>query len=126
MEQDISSDWYILNPDHTIRLAETEEDKDIAYRQHAGKAKILVQEDVGNAWVSTVFLGLDHNWGEGPPLVFETMVFRDGNGDDCQRYSTWLQAMEGHRKVCASLTSGLTREELEAAKTVIENLLGKP
>lgn len=30
---------------------------------------------VGPYWVSTVFLGLDHNWGEGPPLLFETMVF---------------------------------------------------
>ena len=27
--------------------------------------------------ISTVFLGLDHNFGEGPPLVFETMVFED-------------------------------------------------
>ena len=28
--------------------------------------------------VSTVFLGLDHNWsGKGPPVLFETMVFSD-------------------------------------------------
>lgn len=27
-------------------------------------------------WVSTVFLGLDHRHGDGPPLIFETMVFR--------------------------------------------------
>lgn len=26
-------------------------------------------------WVSTVFLGLDHSYGTGPPLLFETMVF---------------------------------------------------
>lgn len=29
-------------------------------------------------WVSTVFLGLDHNWSDkGPPILFETMMFDD-------------------------------------------------
>jgi len=29
------------------------------------------------AWgrVSTVFLGINHQWGEGPPILWETMVF---------------------------------------------------
>lgn len=35
--------------------------------------------------VSTVFLGIDHNWGEGPPLLFETMVFRDW-----PKWKSWL------------------------------------
>lgn len=38
--------------------------------------------------VSTVFLGIDHSFGFGPPLLFETMVFRSrrGLGDiDCIR-----------------------------------------
>jgi hypothetical protein len=30
---------------------------------------------VGDLWVSTVFLGLDHSWGNGPPILWETMVF---------------------------------------------------
>lgn len=30
---------------------------------------------VGDYWVSTVFLGLDHNWGRGRPILFETMIF---------------------------------------------------
>src|SRR5262245_39893209 len=25
--------------------------------------------------ISTVFLGIDHAWGKGPPLLYETMVF---------------------------------------------------
>jgi hypothetical protein len=45
---------------------------------------------------STVFIGLDHNWGEGPPLVFETMIF-GGEFDQYQyRYSTWAEAEAGH------------------------------
>lgn len=31
--------------------------------------------EVGPYYVSTVWLGLNHNWGEGPPIIFESMVF---------------------------------------------------
>ena len=50
-------------------------------------------------WISTVWLGLDHNFGPGPPLIFETMVFtKDGEGRtlDCERYSTEQEAIAGH------------------------------
>jgi hypothetical protein len=33
------------------------------------------QEHIGPFLVSTVFLGLDHNFFEGPPILWETMVF---------------------------------------------------
>jgi hypothetical protein len=48
--------------------------------------------------VSTVFLGIDHQWGNGPPMLFETMVFADGSEMDleCERYATWDEAMAGH------------------------------
>jgi len=52
-----------------------------------------------NPWVtvSTVWLGLDHNWGEGAPLIFETMVFAPGMvGIDQERHSTLAQAEKGH------------------------------
>lgn len=59
---------------------------------------IVKQEDIGALWVSTVFLGLDHNFScKGPPLVFETKIFHadDGNtyADQC---STWLEAERMH------------------------------
>lgn len=48
-------------------------------------------------WVSTVFLGLDHGfYGEGPPLVFESMAFVDGLSTDCARYASWDEAEIGH------------------------------
>ena len=53
-------------------------------------------------WVSTVWLGLNHNYGEGPPLIFETMVFRnhdDLTDLDCERYSTEAEAVAGHAAV---------------------------
>lgn len=60
--------------------------------------RILKQDYVGNLFVSTVFLGIDHRWGPGPPLVFETMVLGPDSSDElCWRYSTWDEAMAGHQ-----------------------------
>jgi len=57
-------------------------------------------------YISTVFLGLDHSWGDGPPLLFETMVF-GGELDDLQwRYSTWDQAVVGHSEACGLAIRG--------------------
>jgi hypothetical protein len=47
--------------------------------------------------ISTVFLGIDHNFSqEGPPVVFETMVFGGEQDELCERYSTWKEAVYGH------------------------------
>jgi hypothetical protein len=79
--------------------------------------RVVKQEDVGPFWVSTVFLGLDHNWGDGPPLLFETMIFRDVTEADRRRRggpkhvsvddapmwrtSTWELALEQHQEAVA-------------------------
>lgn len=71
-------------------------------------------DHVGGLWVSTVWLGLDHSFGEGPPLVFETMVFSDGTSNDlfCARYSTPAEAKEGHDRVVSWLREGRDLDEL--------------
>lgn len=53
--------------------------------------------------VSTVFLGINHRWSEGPPLIFETMIFGpEGWGEEyCERYSTEVQALAGHDQALA-------------------------
>jgi hypothetical protein len=54
--------------------------------------------------ISTVWIGLDHNFaGVGPPLIFESMAFgSDGNGDlDCRRYATEEEARAGHSAMVA-------------------------
>lgn len=59
-------------------------------------------------WVSTVWLGLDHSFGSGPPLIFETMVFNSKGGDEnyCERYSTEAEAVAGHQRVVDALKAG--------------------
>lgn len=59
----------------------------------------------GDYYVSTVWLGLDHSYprGEGPPIIFETMVFLYDSGlghdYDMERYSTEEDAIQGHRRM---------------------------
>lgn len=48
--------------------------------------------------VSTVALGLDHQFGDGEPLIFETMIFGGCLDGYCDRYSTIEEAKVGHRK----------------------------
>lgn len=66
-----------------------------------GKTKI--SEDVN---VSTVFLGLDHGWGEGPPVLSETMIFGGEHDQDQWRYTTWEEAELGHQRAVALARSG--------------------
>ena len=56
----------------------------------------------GAEWrVSTVFLGLDHRFGllDGPPVLWETMVFYSGTGYSehyVERYTSHDDALAGH------------------------------
>ena len=63
--------------------------------------RVVSQTTISGKLVSTVFLGLDHNFGDGEPLLFETMIFsEDGDGMEeyCERYTTWLEAELGHKR----------------------------
>ena len=53
-----------------------------------------------DAEVSTVFLGIDHLFGsEGPPLLFESMIFGGEYDQEMERYSTWDEAEAGHYRL---------------------------
>lgn len=58
---------------------------------------------IGHYEVSTVFLGFDHGFGRGPPVLFETMIFINDKGDMCERYCTWDEAAAGHARICEKL-----------------------
>lgn len=46
--------------------------------------------------ISTVYLGLNHAFGEGPPIIFETMIFGGPMDEYMDRYSTEEEAIAGH------------------------------
>ena len=63
--------------------------------------------------VSTVFLGLDHNWSaEGPPIVFETLVFGGPLHDEMKRYATLDEAEIGHLEMCRRCDEALRPQNL--------------
>jgi len=51
-----------------------------------------------NVRISTVFLGLDHSWGQGPPLLWETMIFGGIHDGYQARYSTKAEAEVSHAR----------------------------
>lgn len=70
--------------------------EDMEYR------RIGYDEFANGAHVSTVWLGLDHNWFPGgPPLIFKSMVFDGVHDQEMIRYSTEVQAIQGHDQLCA-------------------------
>ncbi len=83
--------------------------------------KVVRQEDVGSYFVSTVWLGLDHNWNpEGPPLFFETMVFPADDGEsvlalefDMDCYGSEAAAVAGHEAMVTLVRA--TMQDVETA-----------
>ena len=64
------------------------------------KRHVAQSENEAKVRVSTVFLGLDHSFGSGPPLLFETMIFGGEHDQYQKRCTTWEQAEEMHKTAC--------------------------
>ena len=93
---------YYLNEDKTYRQCDATE---------WGNQFEQMDRHVGNDFiegyhVSTVWLGLDHSYFSGPPLLFETMVFKDLEDIYMDRYTTWDEAVEGHKKAIQWVLEG--------------------
>jgi hypothetical protein len=72
-----------------------------------GERKIK-QSDIGGVHVSTVFIGIDHQFGNGPPLLYETMIFGGPRDESQARASTEAEALDQHEEACR-----LAREKAE-------------
>lgn len=80
--------------------------------------RVVRQQRIGSVFLSTVWLGLNHGWGDPAPLIFETMTFparlrhrkpvrldsprpmnrRMREWQICRRYSTRQEALAGHAR----------------------------
>lgn len=49
--------------------------------------------------VSTIWLGLDHGFGNSKPMIFESMLFGGEDNNSLQRYSTEHEALKGHKEM---------------------------
>jgi hypothetical protein len=65
------------------------------------EGRITAKTKIGNIEVSTVFLGIDHNFLTGKPLLWETMIFgsdRKALKGHLERYSSLKEAEKGHKR----------------------------
>ena len=57
--------------------------------------------------VSTVDLGINHNFGAGEPLYYETMIFDSNRNEEyMERYSTLEEAMARHKEILKKFKNG--------------------
>jgi len=90
------SDYYILKGVEPVRCNDLKEWAD--FRRGDGRRVALTEKQ--GVKVSTVFLGLDHSFGGGEPVLFETMVFGGPYDEEQKRYTTYGDALDGHREIC--------------------------
>lgn len=67
---------------------------------------------VGDIKISTVFLGLDHNFSDGEPQLFETMIFGGDFDQEMWRWPTWEEAEKGHART-VEMVKQLTPEQVK-------------
>jgi hypothetical protein len=79
----------------------------------------VAKEMIGEVQVSTVFLGLDHNFcSKGPPIVWETMVFGGELDQETERCSGNREQAEAmHQDMVERVKSSRTFETLKSAST---------
>jgi len=112
---------YVMRPDGTVEAMSTDE-WILSYPppEQWEAAHRIGRTMVGGYEVSTVFLSHDHRFlGDGPPILFETMVFDNSDGENwaadqyCERYCTRAEAEAGHARVVAALEAGTAPEDLD-------------
>jgi hypothetical protein len=93
--------WYYNRAGEPVSLEEWAHlFEDVSYRR-------VAETTIGDVWVSTVFLGFDHQMFDGPPLIFETMIFGGNHDGEQWRYSTEAEALANHRFIVAALEDGM-------------------
>lgn len=104
--------YYKLDENKNVVPSSREEWSDFIEGNLPTNYKHVGDDMVDGKRVSTVFLGLDHNWNPESkiPIVFETMVFRNSVDIYQERYSIWKEAEEGHQRAIQWVKDGCKDE----------------
>lgn len=84
--------------------------------------KTVAKAVVGEARVSTVWLGYNYQFGDGPPLIFETMIFGGPRDDETWRYPTEDEARVGHQRVVDELVNETGAEARDTTEEEIAEI----
>ena len=78
---------------------------------------------IGGIKISTVFLGLDHNFGgSGPPVLWESMIFGGENDDYQERYTSYKRAVNGHKLAVDMVKKELFEKKIDYTKVYRQSL----
>ncbi len=110
--------WYILKDKIPVKASMFEANDWMS--DH--KNKVVEQTEIGSVFISTVFLGLDHAWGGGEPVLFETMVFGGKFDGHQQRYCSYDAAEKAHKLMCDMVLNAFAIEKEGLKKLVIDSL----
>lgn len=94
--------WYKLDEDHEPHRV-VADDEYYKWFEDDNNRRVARTEFPDGTVVSTVFLGLDLSFGDGEPLLFETMVFGGDHDGKMTRSSTWDQAWADHHLMCSGI-----------------------
>lgn len=95
----MASEYFILNGKEAVPVDDVLE----WGRFFETSDRRIARDEIGSVIVSTVFLGLDHQFGDGPPLIFETLATGGKLDGEMDRYSTWDEAAAGHVAMCVKV-----------------------
>lgn len=101
----MKSHYYIMNSDGSVRPVDL-----IAWGHYMETCDRTIRKTtIGEAEISTVFLGLDHSWQPNADLqIFETMIFGGKHDGDTWRYANIEQARLGHERAMDLVLSDLS------------------
>lgn len=74
------------------------------------RRRIVREKPTEGSEVSTCFLGVDYQFGDGPPILFETMVFGGPLDGEQERYSTRAEALEGHGRMVERVREAMAKD----------------
>lgn len=67
----------------------------------------VAKDKIGDVMVSTVFLGIDHSYNGGTPVLYETMIFGGKHDQFQDRYTNQIAALAGHDQAVAKVRETL-------------------
>jgi hypothetical protein len=88
--------WYILDEENNP--IKTDSLSSFKWMEKNKHKKFVKREHIGDIFISTVFLGLDHSWNSHLPVLWETMIFGGEHDQYQDRYTSYEDAIKGHEE----------------------------
>ena len=101
--------YYKLDENKKVIPSSIEEWSDFIIKEFPTNYTRVGNDIIDGNLISTVFIGLSYAYSihSGNPIVFETMIFdKNNHGFYQEKYSTWKEAEEGHKKAIEWVKNG--------------------